>query len=333
VIIKNTLDPTENPLVSIILPTFNCMNYLEVTLDSLCRQTYTNYEILVVNDGSNDHTLSFLESYNLLNLKVINVEKNLGESSAINAGFQNANGSFISIISCDDPQETSWLSEMMEFISQHPGYVFYYPDLRIIDSKGVEVDCLVLQDWSWYFQLVRMKCLPSAGTILNFKEFSRPFELRDSNVKFPSDLLMFNKLTSLGKGVRVPDVIGNWRSHESNLTKVSDQTLRAEIFVANCDTWIIENTKNYSFKSKIQAKFFVRLQAIDMLRNSSSNYKYLARVLTNPKLSYEFWIFRILLVIGFLLYKSTLKYLIIKSINVLNRLKRFLQMRVNLNHF
>ena len=184
-----------NPVhVSIIVPTFNRVDDLDLTLKSLIAQSYQNFEIIVVDDGSTDGTLEFLSQNEFDKVKYIHLAKNLGESSAINVGFLQANHPFLSIISSDDPQEKDWLLGMVTFISRNPGYIFYYPNLSIIDREGVVVKEVQLLDWSKRMQLRKMICVASAGTIINFRDFEKPKELRDVRVKFPSDLIQFLNL-------------------------------------------------------------------------------------------------------------------------------------------
>lgn len=90
--------------VSIIIPCYNCGLLLEETLDSLCRQTYRDFEIICINDGSTDNTSEILKRWqtnNAFNLRVINQE-NGGVSKARNVGISKSKGKYIVFCDADD---------------------------------------------------------------------------------------------------------------------------------------------------------------------------------------------------------------------------------------
>lgn len=95
---------SKNPcLLSIIVPVYNAEEYVKVCLDSLLHQNIDNYEIICVNDGSRDNSLSILLDYEKINhkIKVINKE-NGGVSSARNMGINSASGKWIWFVDSDD---------------------------------------------------------------------------------------------------------------------------------------------------------------------------------------------------------------------------------------
>jgi glycosyltransferase involved in cell wall biosynthesis len=321
-----TLNSKDDYFISIIIPTRNRLEYLKITLKSLEQQSYKYFEIIVVDDDSNDKTWDYLLTCQSKTFKAIKFEKNLGESAAINAGYELAMGDYISVISDDDPQESTWISNMFSFISENPGYIFYYPNIRVVDECGVVVEDIDVQNWSKPLQLTRMRCLSSAGTVLNFREFAKPMSLRDNSVAYPSDLLMYNNLIKLGDGKKVPTTFGIWRSHSNNLTNSNNQEGRAIDFIKNCDNWIDANTDEYNLFTVKLAKLFVRLQAIEMVRHSYSNSKYLFKFLGNAKLSYWFVPSRIMLVFVYFIKKNKAKFnLRDRCISRLKRSKGFLQ--------
>ena len=92
-----------NPLVSIIIPVYNCYKYFEETLNSILSQSYDNIEIILVNDGSTDNTSSIIERYIRIDnrIKVINKE-NQGTQYARCDGIKIAKGKYIQNMDCDD---------------------------------------------------------------------------------------------------------------------------------------------------------------------------------------------------------------------------------------
>lgn len=91
------------PLVSIIVPIYNVENYLAKSMDSLIHQTYTNLEIIVVNDGSKDGSLAIAEEYAAKDNRIVVIsQKNQGPSAARNTGISHAHGEYICFLDSDD---------------------------------------------------------------------------------------------------------------------------------------------------------------------------------------------------------------------------------------
>ncbi|MEE3878779.1 glycosyltransferase family 2 protein [Vibrio sp. YYF0003] len=101
--------------VSIILPVYNVEKYLRDCLDSVNRQTFTNYEIIAVNDGSTDRSLNILLDYKSVffdKLKIINTE-NKGLSMARNRGLETASGEYVYFLDSDDTIENNTLERCL----------------------------------------------------------------------------------------------------------------------------------------------------------------------------------------------------------------------------
>lgn len=104
---------SNNIKYSFIVPVYNTEKYLKKCLDSLVNQTYKDFEIIIVNDGSTDNSINIINEYSkkYKNIKVIN-QKNGGLSHARNEGVKNANGKYILFVDSDDYVETELLNEV-----------------------------------------------------------------------------------------------------------------------------------------------------------------------------------------------------------------------------
>jgi glycosyltransferase involved in cell wall biosynthesis len=106
------------PQVSIIIPTYNRGWIIKEAIDSVLAQDYTEFELIVVDDGSTDHTSGVLDSYGK-DIKVLS-QKNKGVSAARNRGIAEASGKFIAFLDSDDLWLSQKLSVQIEFFNQRP---------------------------------------------------------------------------------------------------------------------------------------------------------------------------------------------------------------------
>ena len=109
------MNEQKQPLISIIIPVYNVERYLPECLDSLLAQTYQNFELLCVNDGSSDSSQSILEQYARKDSRVrVFCKKNGGVSSARNFGLEQAKGEYIGFVDSDDFVLPRFLERMQQ---------------------------------------------------------------------------------------------------------------------------------------------------------------------------------------------------------------------------
>lgn len=104
------------PKVSIIIPTYNCAQYIELALLSALEQTYQNKEIIIIDDGSTDDTRAVLKKY--IKNKDVNYiyQENQGVSQARNTGISVAQGSYVATLDADDTWSNTRLEKMIAFL-------------------------------------------------------------------------------------------------------------------------------------------------------------------------------------------------------------------------
>ena len=122
-------------LVSIIIPTFNCADFLVEAIRSVLAQTYEHYEIIVVDDGSTDHTEAALEQFG--NRVSYIGQAPGGPSVARNRGILEARGELIAFLDADDLWRPTKLSRQVEFLNGHPESILVYTDF----TRGPHPGC------------------------------------------------------------------------------------------------------------------------------------------------------------------------------------------------
>lgn len=107
------------PLLSIIVPVFNAAEYLKDCLDSILTQTFADFELICVNDGSTDNSCEILKEYEQKDPRVIVCNQiNKGTASARNTGIKQANGKYITFVDSDDCLEKDTYEEALKYINE-----------------------------------------------------------------------------------------------------------------------------------------------------------------------------------------------------------------------
>lgn len=126
----------ENPRVSVVMPVYNGESYLAEAIDSILSQTMTDFELLVVNDGSTDGSKAIVKSYDDPRIRLIETEANSGVVAARNLGLAHAGGEYIALLDCDDFAYPSRLAEQAAFMDEHPEFGMIGSWVEIMDEKG-----------------------------------------------------------------------------------------------------------------------------------------------------------------------------------------------------
>jgi len=128
-------------LVSIIIPVYNAEKFIRDTVASIKAQTYDNYEVLLVDDGSTDNTVSVMKEIENDRIKIYESE---GKSAAAarNTGIKNAKGRYIAFIDADDLWDPEKLSKQISFMNENDA-AFSFTGYEFADENGVSVNKIV----------------------------------------------------------------------------------------------------------------------------------------------------------------------------------------------
>jgi glycosyltransferase involved in cell wall biosynthesis len=123
------------PLVSIIIPMYNAEKYMDRTIQSVLNQSYANWELIIINDGSTDHSVSVCEKYTNEKIKCFS-QQNKGVSAARNYGVSKAVGGIIAFLDADDYwMEDNLFLKVTHIMHSDSDYV--YSNFKIINATDV----------------------------------------------------------------------------------------------------------------------------------------------------------------------------------------------------
>lgn len=126
------------PKVSVIIPTFNCGNYISEAIDSVLKQSFKDFEIVIVDDGSTDNTKSVIDKYKERNYPIKYIyQENKGPVYARNMGILKSSGEYIAFLDSDDVWMPDKLKVQMELFEGYNDVYFVYGDICDYDGEKV----------------------------------------------------------------------------------------------------------------------------------------------------------------------------------------------------
>ena len=207
-----------NQLVSVIINCKNSEKYLNECIDSVLTQTYSNYEIILINNFSTDRTKEIILSYSDNRIQYFETKSPLNLGAARNIGLKSSKGEYIAFLDSDDTWHHNKLELILKKFTDNIGLV--YSDVKYFNSNNsfnlydirnlYKGNCFkeLLEDYNLCFS----SCVISKKVILNQNIFF------DEELKVCEDLDFFLKIAYISKIEYVREVLVEYRIHGKNLT-------------------------------------------------------------------------------------------------------------------
>lgn len=128
---------SNTPLVSIVLPMYNAGEYIADCIQSILEQTYQNYELIVIDDGSTDSSVAVVESFNDKRINLIRSSHNY--IASLNLGLQRSNGKYIARMDADDRMFPFRLAEQVATMESNPSICVCASYMEIMGSRQKSV--------------------------------------------------------------------------------------------------------------------------------------------------------------------------------------------------
>lgn len=132
----------KEPKVSVLLPTYNGARFITKSIESVLLQSFEDFELIIINDGSTDYTPDIAKEFTRKNNRVVFIsnKENLGIQKTLNKGLEIAKGEYIARIDDDDEWvDREKLSAQVKFLDEHPDHVLVGTGIIIVDEKRNEL--------------------------------------------------------------------------------------------------------------------------------------------------------------------------------------------------
>ncbi len=125
----------QQPLLSVLMPVYNGREFLKPAIDSVLSQTFRDFELIIVNDGSTDDTQKIIEEYSDPRIVAIN-QKNQGVARSLNNGLAVARGKYVRRHDADDTSTSDAIRIQIDFLESHPDYIMVSNQVAFMTTRG-----------------------------------------------------------------------------------------------------------------------------------------------------------------------------------------------------
>lgn len=211
------------PKVSVNMPCYNCEKYVGIAIDSILKQTFTDFELIVVNDGSTDHSLDVIRSFDDPRIIVVNNDGNKGIVASRNIAISKSSGEYIAILDSDDISLPERLAEQVAFLDENPDYGIIGSWIEIIDEKGVptgEIGKTPQPSEMIPVLSLFQNCFAQSSVLL--RRASLPDNLYNPELAIVEDYDLWIRILEKHNGTNVQKALVKYRVHPSNNSKKTD---------------------------------------------------------------------------------------------------------------
>ena len=220
---------SDSKLISVLLPVYNCEQYLEKAIQSILDQTYTNFELLIIDDYSNDNSAEIINNFTKFDdrVSVIRNDDNLGITKSLNKLLSLAKGEFIARQDADDISQKERFHLQLDFLQKKNLDVVYTRSKRIDNRK-------IIPGFSFYFPqriVVRYKNPFIHGTLFAKKNVINNLGGYDERFIYSQDYKLVTDLLDQGCNIKIMrDVL-----YSSNFTgNISSINKEQQKYYADC---------------------------------------------------------------------------------------------------
>lgn len=215
-----------NPIITVFIPVYNSERYLTKTLQSIIHQTFSDFEILIIDDGSLDNSVDLAYSINDNRIRIISNDKNMGLPYTRNRALVEAKGKYIAFIDSDDIAKSNRLEMQYHFLEQNPQIIGCGSHAIIISEKDEEIGKIkVFTDpkeskarlfFENTFVNSSMMIRTDVGKDYRFNENYRLAEDYDFWINISSKYILVN----------LDEYLVKYRIHDSNISRGTESKLQ-----------------------------------------------------------------------------------------------------------
>lgn len=246
-------------LVSIITPAYNTEKYIKDAIESVIAQTYTNWEMIIVDDASVDNTVNIIKFYqqNEKRIKLILLKRNQGVANARNTAIKNAKGQYVAFLDADDIWDKEKLAEQIRFMKNN-NIAFSYHAYTLFDLSNQKQKTILVPKQLNYQELLKGNTTGSCLTVCLDRKIIKNFyftkEKHEDYICWLNILKQYN-ITAFGNN----KILGTYRIGKKS---ISSNKLKSAI-------WNWKVYRNSQKLSIIKSLYYMCFYVLNGLRKYS----------------------------------------------------------------
>lgn len=221
--VADSLRATKNPLISVILPVYNASQFLSQAIESIVKQTYTNWEMIIVDDCSTDDSYKIAKSFAKKDkrIKVLKTKKKVPVGNVANLALKKAKGEYVARMDADDISLPTRFAKQLNFLQQNTKVIGVGGQCQLIDAQNKRTGYKIFPTSSKEIQEMMFYYYPVQSPTFMVRRSALPIDFiwYEEKVESAEEHELLFKLHQYGQVANLPDVTLLYRMHENNVSK------------------------------------------------------------------------------------------------------------------
>lgn len=206
------------PKISVIIPVFNAEKYLRYAIDSIICQSFTDWELIIINDGSTDLSEDIITSYADTRLQYYKNEQNIGLIATLNRGIDLCTGEYIARMDADDISEKDRFKIQVTFLEENKEYAMCGSYANIIDDSNGKTGKILNLHTNNYLQINLLFSVPFVHPSMLIRSNVLQNNYFDSEYKHAEDYELWCRISNSYKIANIPHYLLSYRWHSTNVS-------------------------------------------------------------------------------------------------------------------
>ena len=279
-----------NPLVTVILTVYNRPTVIK-TIDSILRQTYTNFELLIIDNASTDNTVEKIKKINDKRIKLVVNEENRGQTYSLNRGLKLATGKYIARIDSDDIALPARLEKQVSFLENNPDYGLCGCWVRYInDDDQLNITMKTPTTDKGLRLLQNVTCgIYHPASMFRTDIITKNHITYDTDIKMAEDYALWGKIMQFSKALNLPEILLYYRRGNFNDSEKYREIMIMESFAVRetiCRNQIDDSTALSNMLNIIDIEKKERKSIFDFIFVLRFYFHYLNKNFSKTELDY-----------------------------------------------
>ena len=215
------------PLVSVVMPVYNSELYVRESIESILNQSYSNFEFIIIDDGSTDRTSSIIENITDNRICYIRNQTNTGNYFSRNTGCRLSKGKYICVMDADDIASNERIEKQVLFLENNPSVLLVGSDFKVI---GFNI-CRKIKEYPFLKIHLLHNNMFLHPSLMIRKDVMEEVNFYNEEYLYASDYDLVCRISLLGKITNLDDILIEYRIHQNQISNVqkSNQAFYADI--------------------------------------------------------------------------------------------------------
>jgi glycosyltransferase involved in cell wall biosynthesis len=210
---------SQTPRVSVLMSVYNSEHFLREAIESILNQTFSDFEFIIINDGSKDESLKIIKSYSDKRIKLVSRE-NKGLTASLNEGLKLAKGEYIARQDSDDISVPTRLEKEVQYLDEHPKTALVGSNYTVMDMDGTKLTTTNVFTWPADLKLTQITCNQYGhGSIMLRRSILKDVGDYDKSVGFVEDYDLWTRISQVADIANIEEPLYLYRRNTESITR------------------------------------------------------------------------------------------------------------------